>query len=267
MIIDFETFIGHFAFRRVPNSSAAGLLKQMDGEGIDRALVSALECVTYRNVQAGNEILAERLAGTDGRLMGAAGVNPAYPRAAEDARLCLTDFDMKALRLLPRYHGYRLGEEVQGSGFRSVMTVAADLAVPVSITYEIEDDRQHHRLFKPSELAAEEIAAAIRAFPQVNFVLERIGANLVRRAHRLASGATNWYVNISGRSMLGATVHLGIADVLDWIGPDRVLLGTGMALQYPRAPFLKLDSLSLDHDTLRKIKGENAFRLLGLSAR
>jgi len=267
MIIDFETFIGHFAFRRVPNSSAAGLLKQMGGEGIDRALVSSLECVTYRNVQAGNEILAERLAGTDGRLMGAAIVNPAYPRAAVDARHCLTDFGMKALRLLPRYHGYRLGEEVQGSGFRSVMTVAEDLAVPVSITYEIEDDRQHHLLFKPSELAAEEIAAAIRAFPNVNFVLERISANMVRRVHRLASAATNWHVDISGRGMLGATVHLGIADVLDWIGPDRVLLGTGMALQYPRAPFLKLDSLSLDHDTLRKIKGENASRLLRLSAR
>jgi predicted TIM-barrel fold metal-dependent hydrolase len=267
MIIDFETFIGHFAFRRVPNSSAAGLLKQMDGEGIDRALVSALECVTYRNVQAGNEILAERLAGTNGRLMGAAVVNPAYPRAAEDARHCLTDFGMRALRLLPRYHGYRLGEEVQGSGFRSVMTVAAKLAVPVSITYEIEDDRQHHLLFQPSELAAEEIAATILAFPHVNFVLERINANLVRRVHRLATAATNWYVDISGRSMLGATVHLGIADVLDWIGSDRVLLGTGMALQYPRAPFLKLDSLSLDHDTLRKIKGENASRLLRLSAR
>ncbi len=130
-----------------------------------------------------------------------------------------------------------------------------------------EDDRQHHLLFKPSELAAEEIAAAIRTFPQVNFVLERISANLVRRVQRLASSATNWYVNISGRGMLGATVHLGIADVLDWIGPDRVLLGTGMALQYPRAPFLKLDSLSLDHDTLRKIKGENASRLLRLSPR
>ncbi|MHC4400278.1 MAG: amidohydrolase family protein [Planctomycetota bacterium] len=267
MIIDFETFIGHFAFRRVPNSSAAGLLKQMDGEGIDRALVSALECVTYRNVQAGNEILAERLAGTHGRLMGAAVVNPAYPRAAEDARRCLTDLRMSALRLLPRYHGYTLGEEVQALGCRGVMTVAADLAAPVSITYEIEDDRQHHLLFKPSELAAEEIAAAILAFPDVNFVLERISPSLVRRVQRLAAGVTNWYVNISGRGMLGATVHLGIADVLDWIGPDRVLLGTGMALQYPRAPFLKLDSLSLDHDTLRKIKGENASRLLRLSAR
>jgi hypothetical protein len=89
------------------------------------------------------------------------------------------------------------------------MTMAADWAVPVSITYEIEDDRQHHLLFKPSELAAEEIAAAIRAFPNVNFVLERISANLVRRVHRLAAAAKNWYVDISGRGMLGATVHLG----------------------------------------------------------
>ena len=36
MIIDFEAFLGHFAFRRVPNSSPAGLLKQMDGEEIER---------------------------------------------------------------------------------------------------------------------------------------------------------------------------------------------------------------------------------------
>jgi predicted TIM-barrel fold metal-dependent hydrolase len=265
MIIDFETFVGHFAFRRVPNSSTAGLLRQMDGEGIDRALVSALECVTYRNVQAGNELLAERLARATSRLTGAAVVNPAYPRAAEDARRCLADSNMRALRLLPRYHGYSLGEELEALGFRGVMKAAADLAAPVAITYEIEDDRQHHLLFKPSELTGAEIAAAIRAFPDVNFVLERISANLVRLVHRLAKDATNWCVNISGRSMLGATVHLGIADVLDWIGPDRILLGTGMTMQYPRAPFLKLDSLHLDQDTLRKIKGDNAARLLRIS--
>jgi predicted TIM-barrel fold metal-dependent hydrolase len=267
MIIDYETFIGHFAFRRVPNSNVAGLLKQMDGEGIDKALVSALECITYRNVQAGNEILAERLTGTDGRLMGAAVVNPIYPCAAEDARRCLNDFRMKALRLLPRYHGYRLGEEVTAVGFRSVMKVAVDLAAPVSITFEVEDSRQHHLLFKPSELAPVEIAAVIRAFPDVDFVLERISAAPVRKVRQFAKGATNWYVDISGRGMFGATVHQGIADLLQWIGPERVLLGTGMALQYPRSPFLKLDSLSLNQDTLRKIKGENAARLLRISAK
>ena len=110
------------------------------------------------------------------------------------------------------------------------------------------------------------MAAVIRAFPEVNFVLERVSPGPVREVHRFAEDATNWYVDISGRSMLGATVHLGIADVLDWIGADRVLLGTGMALQYPRAPFLKLDSLDLSPDVLRRIKGENAARLLRLSA-
>jgi len=52
-------------------------------------------------------------------------------------------------------------------------------------------------------------------------------------------------------------------------GAARVGIATpffGMALQYPRAPFLKLDSLSLDRETLRKIKGENAARLLRISA-
>ena len=264
MIIDYETFMGHFAFRRVPNSDVPGLLKQMDGEGIDRALVSALECVTYRNVQVGNEILAEGLKEAAGRLLGAAVVNPAYARAAEDARLCLTGLGMVAIRLLPTYHGYALGEEVEAPAFRAVMAVAADLGVPVSITFEIEDDRQHHVLFRVSELAPAEVAAAIRAFPEVTFVLERVGAGPVRDIHRLAEDAANWCVDIASRSMLGATVHQGIADVLGLIGPDRVLLGTGMSMQYPHAPFLKLDSLDLDEDTRRRIKGDNAARLLGL---
>ena len=264
MIIDYEAFIGHFAFRRVPNSDVPGLLKQMDGEGIDRALVSSLECVAYRNVQAGNELLAERLEGADSRLMGAAVVNPAYPRAAEDVRSCLTDLGMAGLRLLPTYHGYTLGEEIEAPGFREVMAVAADLGAPVSILFEIEDDRQHHVLFQVSELAPVEVAAAIRAFPEVTFVLERASAGPVRGIHRLAEGAENWCVDIASRGMLGATVSLGIADMLEMLGPDRVLLGTGMAMQYPRAPFLKLDSLDLDEETLRKIKGANAARLLGL---
>jgi len=266
MIIDYEAFIGHFAFRYVPNSDVAGLLRQMDREGIDVALVSALECVAYRNVQAGNEHLRDWLAEADGRLIGAAVVNPIYPRAAEDARLCVMEFGMKALRLFPRYHGYQLGEEVQAPGFRRVMEVAAELAAPVSITDEVEDPRQHHLLFRPCDLAPEEIATAIQAYPEVNFVLERISAGPVRRVHALAGDSTNWYVDISSRGMHGASVHFGISDLLDWIGPDRILLGTGMALQYPRTPFLKLHSLDLDQKTLRKIKGANAARLLGISA-
>ena len=266
MIIDYEAYLGHFAFRRVPHADANGLRKLMDGEGIDLALVSALECVTYRNVQAGNELLAERLKGHEGRLLGAAVVNPAYPRAAEDARQCLTEMGMKALRLLPAYHGYRLGQEIETPGFRDVMAEAAQAGAPVSITIEVEDPRQHHPLFKPLDLRPEEAAAAARAFPEVHFVLERVGAGFALRVHEQTPGAANWSVDIAGRAMLGASVHPGVADLLDTIGPDRVLLATGMALQYPRAPLLKLDSLDLDADTLGKIKGANAARLLGLDA-
>ena len=264
MIIDYEAFIGNFAFRRVPNSDVPGLLKQMDGEGIDRALVSALECVTYRNVQAGNELLAERLEGAGDHLMGAAVVNPAYPRAAEDARICLRDLGMVAIRLLPTYHGYTLGEEVEAPGFGAVMSVAADLGVPVSILFEIEDDRQHQLLFQVAELAPEEVAAAIRAFPEVTFVLERASPWPVQVIHSRAEGAANWCVDIASRAMLGAAVRAGIADVLEMIGRTGYCWARGMAMQYPRAPYLKLDSLELDGETLRRIKGDSAARLLGM---
>ena len=258
MIIDYEAYMGHFAFRRVPDSDISGLLRQMDGEGIDRALVSALACVTFRNVQAGNELLAERLEGAGDRLMGAAVVNPAYPRAAEDARLCLTDMGMVALRLMPTYHGYALGEEIEAPGFREVMAVAVELGAPVSILFEIEDDRQRHVLFQVAELATADVASAIRAYPEATFVLERAGTGQIRGVHRQAEGAENWCVDIASRGMGD------IPGVLEMIGTDRVLLGTGMAMQYPRAPFLKLESLKLEEEALRKIKGGNAARLLGM---
>jgi len=61
MIVDVNAYLGHFAFRRLRHNTAASLLALMDVKKIDRAVVSNVGAITYRNSQAGNEEVAEEV--------------------------------------------------------------------------------------------------------------------------------------------------------------------------------------------------------------
>lgn len=265
MRFDFTANVGAYPFRRVPNSDVSGLLSLMDKAGLDMALVSALECVMYRNVQAGNELLAERIRWQE-RLLGAAVINPPYPRAAEDARLCLTEFGMKAIRLYPAYHGYRLGEEIEAEGLGGVMAVAAEFGAPVCIAFVVEDVRERHLITNPVPPEPDEVVRLIKAFPQVTFVLERAAGARVKAIHEAAPDTTNWLVETSGRGLRGAEEEFGrgLDRIVQWIGPERVLLGTDIPLKYARCALMKIESLELAPGSLELILYRNAERLLGI---
>ena len=53
MIIDVNTFLGHYPFRQVRSTTASGLIAQMDASGIAAAAISSLQAVFYRD--AGEE--------------------------------------------------------------------------------------------------------------------------------------------------------------------------------------------------------------------
>ena len=271
MIIDYLAGVGHFAFRNVPDSDPSDLLKRMDREGIDMAVVSSLECVMYRNVQAGNELLAERLKGRGDRFVGAAVVNPDYAGAADDARVCLGEMGMKALRLVPGYHGYGLGEAPDSPDFRAVMSVAEEFNAPVSIAFIVEDPRQRHILVNPPPVRVADAARVIRAFPKVRFVMERATRYEMTELHALAGDASNWFVETSGKFLTVTPAdapesyrHRGLPDIVDLLGVDRVLFGSDMPLQYPRAALMKIRAARLDDARLNQILSGNARKLLGL---
>jgi predicted TIM-barrel fold metal-dependent hydrolase len=47
------------------------------------------------------------------------------------------------------------------------------------------------------------------------------------------------------------------------LGPERVVLGTGMPFKYPEPALLKIEVLDAPEETKRAILGDNAERLLG----
>ena len=57
MIIDINAALGPYPFRRLTRTAADEIVTLMDRNGLDRAVVSALPALLYRDVQRANEEL------------------------------------------------------------------------------------------------------------------------------------------------------------------------------------------------------------------
>ena len=104
MIIDVNAYLGHWPFRQLRHNTASGLLKLMDKNGIDKAIVSSINAIFYKNCHSGNEELAAETKAHRDRLIPFATLNPEYPGWEDDLKHCHEDFGMTGLRLLPHYH-------------------------------------------------------------------------------------------------------------------------------------------------------------------
>lgn len=78
MIIDINAFLGHYPFRRLPACHADSMIELMNRQGIDRAIVSSLHALCYRDAHRGNQDLYEETKKWDQRFVCVATANPKY---------------------------------------------------------------------------------------------------------------------------------------------------------------------------------------------
>ncbi len=260
MIFDYCCSVGEFPFRRVPDSNPEGLLRLMDEVNVDMALVSSLEGFLYRNVQAANELLTERISLFRDRLAGAAIINPAYAQAKEDTIICLQEMGMKALRLYPGFHGY----DLRDACVEQILKTAETFRIPVSIVMRAEDERQRHWLIQTTPPSTEAMAYIISLFPGISFVLERASAAETLALSAAIPDANNWSVEISGRAMWLRASNPGEKSIISEIGIKRIIFGTDMPLQYAAPAFYKVDEAGLEDADREAILHGNAMRLLHL---
>jgi predicted TIM-barrel fold metal-dependent hydrolase len=257
-MIDVNACLGHFAFRQLRHNTAAGLLRLMDRKRIERAVVSSAASITYRNAQSGNEEVAAEVKAHRDRLIPCAVLNPAYAGWQYDLGICHRDFGMRGLRLYPRWHNYRLTD----SSCLELVHAAAELRWPVSIPLRVEDRRQQSWLVDVPDVDHEEIAALVRSAPKASFILLNgsgyVSSSLGRKGSPLPA---NYAIEISS---LTAVLANELGQLLETLGPDRLVFGTGMPFHYPDPALLKLEVLEAPADVKEKIRRLNAARLLGL---
>ena len=260
MIFDCHAYVGHYPFRPLRYNDGRGLVELMDREGIDRAAVSSLNALFYRDCQAANEELYHEVQGREQRLVPLATLNPAYPGYDTDFDRCFDELEMRGLRLCPAYHGYALDDPRS----LALMGRAAERELPIFVQVRVEDPRKQHRLLQVPDVPVEQIASAVRKLPRASFVLLDTFDEVKDLISLLDAAIRNVYVDIC-RLEVYSYWDLSLGSLIERLGVERVLFSTGMPFDEPRISKVKLDALDISPEDRARIGGGNLARLLALN--
>jgi uncharacterized protein len=261
MRIDIHAYIGHWPFRQLHGNTCDGLLSTMNRHGIDRAVISNIHGIFYKNCQAANEELAGAVKAYRDRLMPFAVINPAYADWEHDLEVAYTKLGMKGVRLYPQYHDY----QVTDARCAALVTMATRLGMPVAFSLRVVDDRQRSWLDIDRQLTLKEISSVVERAPQGKFILlnamlpAAADANLsiLRRADILFDT-----VYASGTGVAFGSYDL--AEAISMYGPGKFAFGTAVPFREPVTALLRIEvSRETGAATKDLIWSGNAQRLLG----
>lgn len=256
-MIDSNAYVGEWPFRRLPYSQPDKLLRKMDDLGIEKAVVSRLENVFFKDLLVGNRELHSIVEAHPDRFIPAYTINPGYPGWDEDLQICIDELGAKNLRLHPNYHGY----ELLGRENLRLLEIARERDLLIMIAIGLEDVRHHHRLVVVPDVGAGDIAQTVNAFPQVRFLVTGGRFAEVTSIWRTVDKRENLYVE---NSRVQGPIH-DVAKLCNIVGPDRVLFGSNAPLHYHESAKLSIETETQITDAEKQsLFRENAARLFNV---
>ena len=250
MRIDVNAFLGAYPWRKVPGTSPDALVKALDRTEIDEAWITHLPSLFWRDPTDGNQWLVET-ARREKRLKPVPVVHPGlaqWEQVIADA----VNAGAPAVRCDPLY----LGLDPTGGEMRVLAAACGAARIPLMLAVRLEDNRQRH----PNDVVPELPAAAVR-------VLIRSDADL----RLLVTHADRGFVE---EVQFGSTPEEArriwwdicwiwgppedhLATLLETVGAERFVFGTGQPLRLPETSVAKLDLLDLPADRRAAIEATN----------
>ncbi len=258
MTFDCNAYLGHWFARQIRNNTAPELVALMDENEIDKACVGSLSAIMYRNGQPGNEKLAEEIADYRDRLVPFGVINPDYPDWEYDLDWCHNEMGAKGIRIYPQYHNYAMAD----SCCDELCEACKERGLVVTLIQRQVDYRQSHWMVDAPDLNLDEIAELCAKHPETSFMLLNgigiTGSKLVTEAEELPANA---YFGISRtQPFYGRDIN----KLIESVGVERVLFGTGIPMKYPETAFLNLKHADTSEENKEKIRGGNLAKLLGV---
>lgn len=258
MIIDANAYLGHWFARKIRNNTAPELVALLDENNIDKTCVGSLSAIMYRNSQPGNEDLFAEIADYRDRLLPFAVINPAYADWKYDLDSCINEASIKGVRMYPQYHSYG----VLDACAHELCEACEERGMAVTLIQRQVDYRQSHQMVDAPDLVLNNVAQLCADHPGANFIiLNGIGFGGSRFVAEADTLPANSYFDISRSNVF---VGKDMEVLIDAVGADRVLFGTGMPMKYPGPSFLKMEHVGTSEENKQKIFGGNLARLLGL---
>ncbi len=264
MLIDINTYIGHWPFRQLRGNTLHGLLDRMNRFGVDKSVVSNLNGLFYKACDFANEELYQAINSNNeyrDRFIPFAVINPILPwweRTLDESE----QMGMRGIRLYPLYHKYDLTD----SRCIELVEAASDRGMTVAIPQRMIDIRQRSWLDVSEELDFHDIAMLVREVPDAKYIMldTRHRANdeardILQNANILFDTTRASGTPIPGLN--GTSLHY----LYETFGPDKIAFGTGAPFIDYYSPFIRLVAFEeADQQTLEMISSGNVSRMLGV---
>jgi hypothetical protein len=253
-MIDVNAFLGAYPWRKVPGTSPEALIAAMDRTGVATAWVTHLPSLFWRDPTQGNPWLLET-ARTQPRFRPVPVVHPGFAEW-EQVIADAVNAGAPAVRCDPLY----LGLEPAGGEMRVLAAACGAARIPLLLAVRLEDGRQRHPNDRVPELPAAAVRSLIRSDADVRLVVTHADRSFIEEVHFGSTpgeaGRIWWDI-----SWVWGPPEDHLATLLDTIGADRFVFGTGQPLRIPENSVAKLDLLDLSPDRRRAIETENARRI------
>jgi hypothetical protein len=254
MRIDCNAFLGAYPWRKVPGTSPDALGQALERTRIDVAWVTHLPSLFWRDPTAGNAWLYET-ARKDKRLKPVPTVHPGLAQW----ELVLGDAataGAPAIRCDPLY----LGLEPTGGEMRVLAAACGAARMPLVLAVRLEDGRQRHPNDHVAELPAAAVRALIRSDADVRLVVTHADRAFIEEVHfgSTPEEARRIWWDIS---WIWGPPEDHLATLLDTIGAERFVFGTGQPLRLPETSIAKLDLLDVPREQREAIESKNLQQL------
>ncbi len=253
------TFGELFASPKARMATAERLIRRMDEDGVDVSVVMGIGWTDVELARAANDCLVEAVGKYPDRLVGLAGVNPAWGKeAVEEARRC-AEAGLRGIgELHPDTQEFDLGDLDTMAPLMEVvrehgLIVTTHSSEPVGHEYAGKGNTRPDVLWR-----------FIRNFPDTTIVCAHWGGGLPFYGvmPEVADGLGHTYFDSAATTLLyDARIFETIASV---IGPERILMGSDYPLVRARKVIGQVESSGLSRSEKDMVLGGNAARLLGI---
>lgn len=254
-----KTFAALYADPRARIASSKDLIAAMDEDGVDVAVAMGIGWTDYDLARAANDYIIEATRQSKGRIVGFAGINPAWgSKAVREAERC-ADAGMRGMgELHPDTQGFDLSDKRAMAG---LMGVAKERRLIVT-THSSEP--VGHLYTGKGSVTPQVLMQFICNFPEVTIVCAHWGGGLPFYAlmPEVAAALRRVYFDSAASPFLYTPqVYSAVSSI---IGADKALFGSDYALLRPRRLLNEIAASSLTTPEREAVRGGNAARLLEL---
>lgn len=191
MKLDLNCFSGNWPFYKVRYNTVEKLAQLHSRCGIEGGLISSLEAVFFQDPYEAELELAKELSGTN--YAQATVVNPTLPGWQESLTRCVEILGVKAVRLIPSYHGYTLADPVM----EQVAAMLRQYQLPLVLTLRLEDERTTW-MVGPRLIAIDEVKAFLQSFADIRTLIANIQIDEISELADLFKARANLFADTSG---------------------------------------------------------------------